>query len=240
MRLSPVLLVGAAVLLACTGPTDPAEPLDGVWKLDSSSAGVPPRTMVLSQRGTAISGTGSAMGVDVPIPIAITGTYTPPSGTSLASVTLHFAFENGGGITADFSGTLSAGGRLDGTAVYYGIFSNGTVTGSLTFSRPLPTDSVVTGLEGTVRRGPITPVCQVGVPCDAPFSASFQVWQGSRYVSGFQSDSAGHYLVLLAPGSYTIMPDSSAPIFPRGQTRQATVGPIGLTHLDLEFDTGIR
>ena len=240
MRHLLVLAGGAAVLLACTGPTGPAEPLDGVWKLDSASAGVPPRIMTLTQRGMAVTGTGSAMGVDVPIPIAITGTYTPPSGASLASVTLHFAFENGGGITADFTGTLSATGRLDGTAVYYGIVSNGPVTGSLTFSRPLPTDSQTTGLTGTVRRGPITPVCRVDVPCDAPFSASFQVWQGPRFVAGFQSDSAGHYLVLLAPGAYTIVPDSSAPIFPRGQSRPATVGPAGLTHLDLEFDTGIR
>ena len=31
-----------------------------------------------------------------------------------------------------------------------------------------------TGLEGMVRRGPIQPVCRVGEPCDAPFSAAFQ------------------------------------------------------------------
>ncbi len=240
MRGSLALCVGAVTLIACAGPMDPAQPLDGVWKLDSASAGVPPRIMTLTQRGMAVTGTGSAMGVDVPMPIAITGTYTPPSGTGFASVALHFAFENGGGITADFNGTLSPGGRLDGTAAYYGIFTNGPVTGSLAFSRPQPTDSQTTGLTGTVRRGPITPVCQVGVPCDAPFAAGFQVWQGSRFVAGFQSDSAGHYLVLLAPGAYTVVPDSTAPIFPKGQTRQVTVGPVGLTHLDLEFDTGIR
>lgn len=97
-----------------------------------------------------------------------------------------------------------------------------------------------TGLEGTVRRGPVTPVCQVGVPCDAPFSATFDVLISQRIVASFRSDSAGHYSVRLAPGVYAISPDSAAAVWPKGQTRQATVGPMGVTQLDLEFDTGIR
>ena len=101
-------------------------------------------------------------------------------------------------------------------------------------------EHLVTGLEGTVLRGPIQPVCRVGQPCDAPFSAGFQVWQQQRLVAQFRSDSAGHYQVLLSPSAYTVMADSGAPIFPRGQTRMVTVGPIGLTHADLSFDTGIR
>ena len=238
MRPSLVLVAGAASLLACTGPTDPPQPLDGVWALDSSSAGVPPRVMTLTQRGTSITGTGSAMGVDVPMPITITGTYQPGSAGGAAVVELLFTFENGGGITADYTATLDAANHLAGSAVYHGITSV-PVSGLLSFIR-LPRDPVGTGLEGTVRRGPITPVCQVGVPCDAPFSASFVVWQGSRLVTRFQSDSSGHYLVLLAPGAYSVVPDSTAPIWPQGQTRQVTVGPAGLTHLDLEFDTGIR
>jgi hypothetical protein len=97
-----------------------------------------------------------------------------------------------------------------------------------------------TGLVGMVRRGSVTPVCQVGVPCDAPFKSAFNVLVGGRIVAAFVSDSAGHYSVLLAPGVYAIGPDTSAPVWPRGQTRQATVGPSGMTQLDLEFDTGIR
>ncbi len=31
------------------------------------------------------------------------------------------------------------------------------------------------GIDGTVLRGPIQPVCTVGVPCDAPFAALFHV-----------------------------------------------------------------
>ena len=97
-----------------------------------------------------------------------------------------------------------------------------------------------TGLEGMVRLGPIQPVCRVGEPCDAPLRAAFQVWQQQRLVTGFQSDSTGHYRVLLAPGVYTVVADSGAPIWPPRQARDVTVGSVGLTHLDLAFDTGIR
>ena len=97
-----------------------------------------------------------------------------------------------------------------------------------------------TGLEGMVRRGPIQPVCRVGEPCDAPFSAAFQVWQQQQLVTKFRSDSTGHYRVLLSPGAYTVVADSGAPIWPARQAHDVTVGSVGLTHLDLDFDTGIR
>jgi hypothetical protein len=97
-----------------------------------------------------------------------------------------------------------------------------------------------TGLEGTVLRGPIQPVCRIGEPCDAPFSAAFQVWQQQHLVARFHSDSTGHYRVLLAPGAYTVMADSGAPIWPARQAHDVTVGPVGVTRVDLNFDTGIR
>jgi hypothetical protein len=98
-----------------------------------------------------------------------------------------------------------------------------------------------TGLEGVVRRGPIQPVCRVNEPCDAPFSARFEVRQGERLVADFRSDSAGRFRIYLAPGTYTLVPDAAAPLLgARGQTKEVTVGSPGLTHLDLDFDTGIR
>jgi hypothetical protein len=97
-----------------------------------------------------------------------------------------------------------------------------------------------TGLEGTVLRGPIQPVCRVGEPCDAPFSAAFEVWQQQQLVARFRSDSTGHYRVLVAPGAYTVVADSGAPIWPADQAHEVTVGPVGVTKLDLDFDTGIR
>jgi hypothetical protein len=230
--------LGACALLACTGPMEPTQPLDGVWQLDSASAGVPPRTMTLTQHGTGITGTASAMGVDRPMPIAVSGTYSPPTATGPASVTLRFTFENGGGLTADFAGTLSASDRLEGPVVYHGI-TDVPVSGTLSFNKT-PADGPATGLEGTVRRGPIQPVCLVDVPCDAPFSAVFQVRQGQVVVARFRSDSAGAYRVRLFPGEYTVVADSGTPVWPQGQAHQVTVGPVGMTRLDLEFDTGIR
>lgn len=98
-----------------------------------------------------------------------------------------------------------------------------------------------TGLEGTIRRGPIQPVCQQDVACDAPFSGRFEVHLGGRIVARFQSDSAGHFQVRLAPGTYSIVPDASAPPgSPGSQGHDVTVGPTGVTHVEIDFDTGIR
>jgi hypothetical protein len=97
-----------------------------------------------------------------------------------------------------------------------------------------------TGLEGVTLRGPTRPVCQVGQACTAPLEARFEVLQGGKLVARFQSDSKGHFLVHLPPGEYTVSPDESAPLLSRSDTHEVTVGPTGLTHVELEFDTGIR
>jgi hypothetical protein len=98
-----------------------------------------------------------------------------------------------------------------------------------------------TALVGTVVRGPVQPVCQVNVPCDAPFSASFTVQQGDQAVATFRSDSQGHFEVRLAPGTYVVVPGPDAPILsPRAQAKEVVVGSNGLTTLLLHFDTGIR
>ena len=102
--------------------------------------------------------------------------------------------------------------------------------------------SPTTGLTGTVTRGPITPVCRVDVPCDAPFSASFTVQQNGRQVAQFRSDQNGQFTVLLQPGAYSVVPGTDAPIIsPERQTRSVTVADTGrLTVVQLSFDTGIR
>jgi len=102
---------------------------------------------------------------------------------------------------------------------------------------PTPT----TGLTGTVVRGPITPVCQIQVPCDAPFSATFSVERNGRRVAEFRSDVDGRFTVMLASGTYRIVPGLDAPIIsPQSQTKQVEVMSAGLTEVRLEFDTGIR
>ena len=102
--------------------------------------------------------------------------------------------------------------------------------------------SATTGLTGVVTRGPVTPVCRIDVPCDAPFSATFSVERSGRRVTQFQSDAAGQFTVVLAPGVYTIVPAADAPIIsPTTQGKSVTVAdnPM-LTVVRLTFDTGIR
>jgi len=95
-----------------------------------------------------------------------------------------------------------------------------------------------TGLEGTARLGPIQPVCRAGEPCDAPLQAGFTLQQDGHIAVGFASDSLGHFLVYAAPGIYRVVPD--VPVGIGSQSPAVTVGPEGLTHVDLTFDTGIR
>jgi len=104
------------------------------------------------------------------------------------------------------------------------------------------TPSTTTGLTGVVMRGPVTPVCRVDVPCDAPFSATFNVERNGRRVTQFQSDAAGQFTVLLAPGAYTVVPSTDAPVIsPASQMKSVTVADNGmLTVVRLMFDTGIR
>jgi len=102
--------------------------------------------------------------------------------------------------------------------------------------------SMTTGLTGVVMRGPVTPVCRVDVPCDAPFSASFTVEQNGLRVAQFQSDATGQFTVYLKPGAYTVLPAADAPIIGASlQRKSVTVADNGmLTSVRLMFDTGIR
>jgi len=111
----------------------------------------------------------------------------------------------------------------------------------VTIAAACPTSTLSTGLTGTVLRGPVTPVCQEGVPCDAPFSATFEVHRNGREVATFTSDAQGHFSVSLAPGAYRIVPTSSSGLMnPSAQAKDVQVGPEGITSVQLLFDTGIR
>ena len=98
-----------------------------------------------------------------------------------------------------------------------------------------------TGLTGVVVRGPIAPVCQIDRPCNAPFSAAFDVFENARRVAGFTSDAEGRFTVMLPAGAYRVVPAADAPILQRpAQVRTVEVLSVGLTQVRLEFDTGIR
>ncbi|MFQ5710037.1 MAG: hypothetical protein ACE5HO_21490 [bacterium] len=99
------------------------------------------------------------------------------------------------------------------------------------------------GIEGQVIRrptcpGPITPED----PCEEPFSAKFSVLDSlDTEVASFRSDEQGNFRVVLMPGSYEVLPDSSAPILrPASQAKNVTVNSGEFTRVTLVFDTGIR
>lgn len=92
-----------------------------------------------------------------------------------------------------------------------------------------------------VVRGPIAPVYQIDVSCDAPFSATFTVDRNGRRITTFTSDADGHFSVMLPAGIYRIVPGTDAPIIsPQAQAKMVEVLRDGLTQVRLEFDTGIR
>ena len=60
------------------------------------------------------------------------------------------------------------------------------------------------GLHGTVRRGPITPVCRVGVACDAPAPGVVLTFSGRGVVRKARTDQKGAYRIALPPGVYSV------------------------------------
>jgi hypothetical protein len=100
------------------------------------------------------------------------------------------------------------------------------------------TGLVQTGLEGTVRRGPVQAACREGEPCDVPVQARFALQRDGHVVARFASDATGSFVVYAAPGRYAVIPDE--PIGIGREPIEVTVEPAGLTHVDLTFDTGIR
>src|SRR2546428_14181057 len=66
------------------------------------------------------------------------------------------------------------------------------------------------GLYGVVRKGPITPVCRQGVPCDAPVRVTLVFTRGSSdggttiTFAAVRSNSNGRYRIALDPGFYTV------------------------------------
>jgi hypothetical protein len=60
-------------------------------------------------------------------------------------------------------------------------------------------------LHGVVMRGPTTPVCMTGKPCDEPAVGAVLVFsRDGRAVARARVGAGGRYSVRLAPGSYSV------------------------------------
>jgi len=60
------------------------------------------------------------------------------------------------------------------------------------------------GLRGVVMRGPITPVCQLENPCDAPAKHVTLVFERNDVSRSVTTDEQGHYLIKLHPGTWSV------------------------------------
>ena len=97
------------------------------------------------------------------------------------------------------------------------------------------------GLHGIVTRGPIMPVCRVGVPCTAPAVGAVLVFSRDGHTAArVRTGAGGRYSVHLVPGYYTVrispIPRIGFGIRPVHVHVRRNVD----ARLDFSIDTGIR
>jgi hypothetical protein len=89
-------------------------------------------------------------------------------------------------------------------------------------------------------RGPITPICRVGVPCDEPAGNVVLVFtQSGRVVARTTTGRAGNYRLTLRPGKYGVRTTTFK--LGSGLSPQVVLVPRSrVARVDFEIDTGIR
>jgi hypothetical protein len=97
-----------------------------------------------------------------------------------------------------------------------------------------------TGLKGFVKRGPITPVCRIGVPCDEPARGVKLVFSRSgKVVATATTNQKGWYRVTLRPGRYAVRTNRRG-LERRTSPSATTVPRDRVARRDFQIDTGIR
>jgi hypothetical protein len=101
--------------------------------------------------------------------------------------------------------------------------------------------SLASGLRGIVSRGPTTPVCKVGTPCEEPAVGVVLVFSRSGVVQArVTTRRAGAYTVRLRPGVYTVRVSPPRRIGTGLVPRVVRVPTGRLGKVDFFLDTGIR
>jgi hypothetical protein len=106
----------------------------------------------------------------------------------------------------------------------------------------LATLAMLTGsLHGVVMRGPIAPVCRVGMPCNEPARGAVLVFSRSgRVAVRVTVGLHGRYAVRLAAGTYLVRQAAASRVgFGIRPDRVRVVGGAS-TRADFFIDTGIR
>jgi hypothetical protein len=100
--------------------------------------------------------------------------------------------------------------------------------------------TATSGLKGRVMRGPTTPVCRVGVPCEEPARGVKLVFSRSGKVVGrTTTDQKGYYRIPLKRGTYSVRTNRpAAEKVP--QPSRVTVPSDRFKRVVFHIDTGIR
>jgi len=100
---------------------------------------------------------------------------------------------------------------------------------------------LVSGLHGVVTRGPITPVCKVGVRCSEPAVGAVLVFlRAGHAVARVRTGVGGRYSIRLAPGLYTVRLSPTPRIGFGVRPTVVRVARGSYRRLDFLIDTGIR
>ena len=96
------------------------------------------------------------------------------------------------------------------------------------------------GLYGTVKKGPVKPVCQQGVPCDAPAQVTLVFSRSGDVVARIRSTAAGRYRIALEPGFYDVRSTVKIGMTKLPKPHALHVRAGHWDKINLFFDTGIR
>jgi len=107
----------------------------------------------------------------------------------------------------------------------------------LAVALPAAAGTQSTGLRGLVIRGPITPVCQEGVPCSAPAKHVKITFVRYGIAKSVFTGADGRYLVALTAGTYAVRFPSARFGF---RPRTAFVPAGRMATRNFSIDTGIR
>lgn len=104
----------------------------------------------------------------------------------------------------------------------------------------LAADAGASGLYGTVREGPIRPVCQAGTSCDRPAAKlRLRFVRNGMTVASARTDDHGRYRVALRRGRYAVRAAGNG-LGSLVKPSPVTVPADRYTRVDFYRDTGIR
>jgi hypothetical protein len=98
----------------------------------------------------------------------------------------------------------------------------------------------VTGLHGTVTRGPTKPVCSMSEPCSEPAVGAVLLFERRGHVVRVRVGAHGRYSVRLAPGVYAVLLPTKPRIGFALRPMKVSVVRGRSRRVDFSIDTGIR